>query len=105
PALPLLTEARYLHRDVRTRRQRSHRRLPASNAFGAAIGRQTRVIEDDGGIGEIARKPCRLREVPPRRLQVEAQMVATELRIARAPLRVRHAARCRFCRRAICARL
>src|SRR5262245_64833575 len=60
PRQPLLAEARDLQRGVGPGGERPHRAPPAGDAFGAAVGRQAGVVEDDRRV-EIGRASCRER--------------------------------------------
>ena len=50
-------------------------RAPGGQTFGAAVGRQPRVVEDQLGGREVPRQATGFVEIPPGRLQVEVQAV------------------------------
>ena len=92
PAVSRHTEARDFQHDVSLGGQQLHCVPPAGEAFWAAVGWQTRVVDDNGGARKIASKIRCSIEVPPGGLQVEVESVIGEQGKALAPLRTVHGA-------------
>src|SRR4051794_5332430 len=66
---------------------------PTGETFGAALGWQAGVIEDDHRSGKVSGEFGGRVEMPPRRLQVEGEAVPGEKAVAIAPARIVHRAR------------
>src|SRR5688572_29697652 len=80
-------ESGEFHRDIRAGSEGGHGGFPAGKVF---VGRQARVVEDDDGAREIARKTYGFVELAPRGLQLEVQAEGREPGISCTPFRIVH---------------